>query len=72
MSPAGFEPKPGTLRQVIQRFRPLGQDGLTLICGLISYRIVEYKSRDNTSQIDNDYMCIWTDCPTKFTFLIPM
>ena len=43
MSQAGFQLRPGTVRQGYQRFRPLGHDGLTVICGLMSYRIVGYK-----------------------------
>ena len=62
MSPAGFEPTPGTMRQVNKRFRPLGHDSLMMICGIMSYRIVGYKLiktlRDNTFQIDYGYMCI--------------
>ena len=65
-----------TPRQVNQRFRPLGQDDLMAICGLMSYRRVGYKFikplHDNTCRIDYGYMCIWTDCQTKSTFLISM
>ena len=54
----------------------MGLDGLMMICGLIFFRIVWYKFikplRDNTCQIDNGYMCIWTVCQTKSTCLIPM
>ena len=38
-----LKPTSGTLQQVNQRFRPHGHDGLTMICGLMSYRIVGYK-----------------------------
>ena len=59
-----------------QRFRPLGHDGLTTMCGLLSYRIMGYTLikplRDKKCQIDNSYMCTETDCDTKSTFLIPM
>ena len=62
MSQAGFQLRPGTVRQGCQRFRPLGHDGLTVICGLMSYRIVGYKLikplRENTGTIDYGYMCI--------------
>ena len=58
------------------RLRPLGHDALMTIGGLMSYRIMGYKFikplRDNTCQIDYGYMCIWTDCQTKSTFLISM
>ena len=51
-----------TPQQVNQRFRPLGHAALMMTCGLMSYRIVGYKLikplRDNTCQIDYDYMCI--------------
>ena len=57
-----------------QRFRPPRNDVLMKICGWMSYRIVGYKFikpfRDNTCQIDCGYMCIWTECQTKSTFLI--
>ena len=26
--------------------------------------------RDNTCQLDYGYMCIWTECQTKLSFLI--
>ena len=60
MSPAGFEPTP---RQGSQRLRPLGHEGLMVISGLMSYRIIGYKLkkkllRDNTCQLDYGYMCI--------------
>ena len=55
-------PCQATLRQVNQRFRPLGHDGLMIFSGLMSYRIMGYKLikqvRDNTCQIDYGYMCI--------------
>ena len=47
-------------------------DGLTMICGFMSDRIMGYKLikplRDNPCQIDYGYMCIWTDCQTKSHF----
>ena len=73
MPPAGFEPTPSTPWQVNQRSRPLGHNDLTMICDLMSYRIVEYKwtkpLRDNKCQIDYGDMCIWTYCQIKSTFL---
>ena len=56
-------PRNATPRQVNQRFRPLGHDGLIMmIYSLMSYRIVGYKLikplRDNTCPIDYGYMCI--------------
>ena len=59
MSPAGFEPTPGTLRQGNQRFRPLGHDGLTMIYGLMLQ-----DSGIKINKIDYGYMYIWTDCQT--------
>ena len=60
-------------RQESQRLRPLGHEGLILIGGLMSYRIMRYTliklQRDNTCQIDYGYMCIWTECQTKRTFI---
>ena len=71
-----FNPRHATPRQVNQRFRPLGQDALMMISGLMSYKIVGYKLikslRDNGSQMYYGYMCIGTDCQTKSTFLISM
>ena len=76
MSPSGFEPTPGTPQQVNQRFRPFGDVGLTMICALMSCRIMGYKLIKplchNTCQIDYGYMCIGNDCETKFKFIIQM
>ena len=76
MSPAEFEPTPGTSRQVNQRFRPLYHDDLTMICGVMSYRIMGYKLIkplcDYMCQIYYGYIFIWTDCHTKYKVLIPM
>ena len=59
-------------REESQRLRPLGHEGLMVINGLMSYRIVGYKLkkllRDNTGQIDYRYMCIWTEWQTKPSF----
>ena len=63
MSPAGFEP---TYRQSTtgksQRLRPLDHEGLIVISGLMSYRVMGYNFkkllRDNTCQLDYGYMCI--------------
>ena len=62
-------------RQESQRIRPLGNEGLMVISGLMSYRIMGYKFkkkllRDNTCQLGYGYMCIWTECQTKLSFLI--
>ena len=74
--PADSNPSHAAPRQANQRFRPLGHDALMMISGLKSYRIVGYKLikplYDNTCQIDNGYMCIWTHCQAKSTFLISM
>ena len=58
-------PRRATSRQVNRRFRPLCLDDLMMICGLMSFRIVEYKlikpkirSCDNTCLMDYDYMCM--------------
>ena len=75
MSPTGFEPTPGTPRQVNKGFRPLGHDASMTICGLMSYRKVGctlIETLRDMCQIDYDYMCIGTDCQTISTFLIPM
>ena len=46
-------------RQESQRLRPLGHEGLMVISGLMSYRIMGYKIkkkkllRDNTCQLDS-------------------
>ena len=57
-----WKPHHASPRQESQRLRPLGHEGLMLIGGLMSYRIMEYKLikllRDNTCQIDYGYMCI--------------
>ena len=50
-------------RQESQRLRSLGHEGLMVISGLMSYRIMGYKLkkkllRDNTCQYDYGYMCI--------------
>ena len=45
MSPVGFELTPGTPLQVYQRFRPLGHDGLTMNCCLMSFRVMGYKQQ---------------------------
>ena len=67
-------PRHASPRQVNQRFRPLGHDALIMFSGLMSYRIMGYKLIkplcDNTCQIEYGYMCIWTECQTKLTFLI--
>ena len=79
MSPAGFEPTPrqSTTGKSAQRLRPLGHEGLMVISGLMSNRIMGYKFkkkllRDNTRQLDYGYMCIWTECQTKLSFLISL
>ena len=61
--------------QESQRLRPLGHEGLMVFSGLMSYRIMGYKLKkkllhDNTCQLDYGYMCIWTECQTKLSFLI--
>ena len=44
MSPAGFEPTPcQSTTGKSQRLRPLGHEGLMVISGLMSNRIMEYK-----------------------------
>ena len=45
MSPAGFEPTPrqSTTGKSAQRLRPLGHEGLMVISGLMSNRIMGYK-----------------------------
>ena len=57
-----WNPHHASLRQESQRLRPLGHEGLMLIGGLMSYRIIGYKLikllRDNTCQIDYGYICI--------------
>ena len=50
-------PHHASLRQESQRLRPLGHEGLMVISGLMSYRIMGYKLkkkllRDNTCQLD--------------------
>ena len=50
-------------RQESQRLRPLGHEGLMVISGLMSYRIMGYKLKkkllsDNTCQFDYGNMCI--------------
>ena len=45
MSPAGFEPTPR--QSTTERHRPLGHEGLMLISGLMSYRIMRYKFKKN-------------------------
>ena len=49
-------------RQESQRLITLGYEGLMVISGLMSYRIMGYKFkkllRDNTCQLDYGYMCI--------------
>ena len=65
MSPAGFEPTPGTPRQINQRLKPLGQDGFTIICGLVS--------QDSWIQINKTLYC-WCHSDSAsvllyFTFL---
>ena len=62
-------------QQESQRLRPLGHEGLMVISGLMSYWIMGYTFkkkllRDNTCQLDYGYMCIWTECQTKLSFLI--
>ena len=47
MCPAGFEPTPSSPRQESQRLRPLGHEGLMVISGLMSYRIMGYKLKKN-------------------------
>ena len=42
MSPAGFELHPASPRQESQRLRPLGHEGLMVIIGLMSNRIMGY------------------------------
>ena len=56
-------PHPASPRQESQRLRPLGHEGLMVISGLMSNRIMGYKFkkkllRDNTCQLDYGYMCI--------------
>ena len=57
-----WNPHHASPRQESQRLRPLGHEGLMLIGGLMSYRIMGYTLikllRDNTCQIDYGYMCI--------------
>ena len=51
-------------RQESQRLRPLGHEGLMLLSGFMSYKVIGYKLkkkpnlRDNTCQLDYGYMCI--------------
>ena len=48
MSPAGFEPTPcQSTTGKSQRLRPLGHEGLMVICGLMSNRIMGYKFLNN-------------------------
>ena len=69
-------PHHATPRLAYQHLVSLGQGALIIICGLMFYRILGYKLMntlcDNMCQIDYGYMCIWTDCQTLSTFLIPM
>ena len=63
MSRAGFEstPRQSTTGKSAQCLRPLGDEGLMVIYGLMSNRIMGYKfkkKRDNTCQLDYGYMCI--------------
>ena len=71
-----LNPHHASPRQESQRLRPSGHEGLMVISGLMSYRIMGYKSikplRNNTCQIDYGYMCIRTECQTKLSFLISM
>ena len=63
-------------RQESQRFRPLGYEGLMVICFLISNWTMDHKLikplRDNTCQIGYGCMCILNECQTKLSFLISM
>ena len=76
MSPAGFEPTPRQSTTVSQRLRPLGHEGLMVISGLKSYRIMGYKWKKSVSWqylwIDYGYICIWTKFQTKLSILISM
>ena len=79
MSPVGFEPTHcQSTTGKSQRLRPLGHEGLMVISGLMSNRIMGYNLkkllRDNTCQLDYHYgyMCIWTECQTKLSILISL
>ena len=34
--------------------------------------VIKKLLRDNTCQLDYGYMCIWTECQTKLSFLISL
>ena len=62
-----LNPHPASPRQESRRLRPLGHEGLMVISGLMSYRIMGYKFlkellRDNTCQLEYGNMCICTEC----------
>ena len=74
MSRAGFQPKPrhattGETALSTTRSRHLDSDLWIIVLQDSGIKLIT-PLRDNTCQSYYSYMCIWTDCLTKSTFLV--